>query len=72
MLLIALGLALLVWIALGGFYLLALLIVLGLESGNHPEHSAEFTRLAGLWLAGMVLGVVAIVVLRRMTAPRGM
>jgi membrane protein DedA with SNARE-associated domain len=69
--LIALGIALLAWVVLGGLLLFALLMVLGLESGNHPEHSAELTRLAGVWLAGTLLGVVAIVVIRRATSPKG-
>ena len=68
----ALGVALVVWIVFGGLFLFAMLMVLGLESGDHPEHSAEFTRLAGLWLVGTVVGVGAIVVMRRRTAPKGL
>jgi hypothetical protein len=69
-LLVALGLGLVGWVSVGALILLALLAVLGLESGNHPEHAAEFTRLAAIWLVGTIVGIVAIAVTRRRTAAR--
>ena len=68
-LLVTLRIALLVWVVLGAFLLLAVLAMLGLESGNHPEHPAEFARLAGIWLVGWIV-ILGFEVMRRRTAPR--
>ena len=61
----ALAVAVLIWLVLGGLLLFGMMMVLGLESGNHPEHSADFTRTAGIWLGGIVVGIVLIALTRR-------
>ena len=53
------------WFVLGVLLLFAMMMVLGFESGNHPEHSAEFTRTAGIWVVGLVVGIVLLIALNR-------
>ena len=57
------------WFVLGALLLSAMMLVLALESGNHPEHSAEFTRTAGIWIVGLVVGIVLMVALKRRDRP---
>lgn len=56
------------WFVLGGLLLSATMMVLGLESGNHPEHSADFTRTAGIWIVGLIVGIVLLVALNHRDA----
>jgi len=65
----ALAVAIALWSVLGGLLLLAMMMYMGLESESDPEHSAEFTRTAGIWIVGLVVGIVLMVALKRRDRP---
>lgn len=54
-----------IWATLGGLLLMGMIMYMGLEDSPRPEHVADFNRTGGIWILGIVVGVVAIMLTRR-------